>query len=81
MADAEVFRIYLSLLDEGTRVWTPVDAVRLSEDTYRIVSVNPDPDDEKWEFTTSDVVRCVPMVLSRGECLVAVARVAPEQAQ
>ena len=80
MDGAEVFRIYVSLLDEGTRVWTPVDAERVGEDTYRIVSVNPDPDDEKWEFTSGDVVHCVPMVLSKGECLVAVARVAPDQA-
>lgn len=57
--------IYVALLDEGTLVWRPVDAIALGNSLFQIVSENPDPDDEHWEFTTGDKVRCEQRMLSR----------------
>jgi hypothetical protein len=67
----ELATIYVFLFDEGTQVWRPVQARHLGEDRYRLVTVNSNPEDEKWEFTTGDVVRCKTRRLSGGECLVA----------
>ena len=49
-------RIHVELLDEGVRCWRPVEAEKLSEDTYRITEKAPE--DEVWEFNAGDVVRC-----------------------
>ena len=46
------------LLDEGTDVWRPVQARSLGHGRFRIVSENRNPEDEKWQFTSGDVVRC-----------------------
>jgi hypothetical protein len=64
--------IYVYLLDEGTDVWRPVDADHVSGNKYRILSVNPDPDDEHWQFNAGDVVATEMRELSGGLCLVAV---------
>ena len=78
MSDHELIQIYVYLPDEAVDVWRPVEAERVDEDSYRIVSENPDPDDERWEFSTGEIVRCVPKVFSGGERgLVAVERVGP----
>jgi len=66
--------IYVYLLDEGTDVWRPVAAEELRDGVYRIISENPDPDDERWEFPPGSVVRCEDRQLSDGRFLVAVAR-------
>ena len=42
--------IYVALLDEGIDVWRPVEAQRLSPDTWRIVDQDYDPGIEVWEF-------------------------------
>ena len=65
--------IYVYLLDEGTDVWRPVEAEQIAGDRYRITGTNLDPDDERWQFQTGDIVRCERRKLSGGECLVAVA--------
>jgi hypothetical protein len=49
--------VYIALMDEGVDVWRPVDVEDLGDSTYRIVSINADPDSERWQFTTGDVVR------------------------
>ena len=75
---SEQTTIYVYLLEEGTDSWRPVQAVPLENDTYRIVSENPDPEDEQWQFTTGDVVRCIPKMLrdtKPSECLVAVEKI------
>jgi hypothetical protein len=71
--------VYVHLLDEGTPVWRPVDAVARAEDVYELApSVLPDLDDEHWEFAPGDWVRCVPRVFTDSGAteLVAVERVA-----
>ena len=58
--------IYVRLLDEGVDVWRPVRAETLRGERYRIISENTDPEDEKWEFKTGDVVHCVEKELMDG---------------
>ena len=67
--------IYVYLLDEGVDVWRPVEAAHLGDDRYRITSVNVDPSDEHWQFSTGDIVRCSSQALSGGPALVAHERV------
>ena len=69
-----VTQVYVYLLDEGTDVWRPVDAIPVGGDIYKIVAENHDPEDEHWEFATGDEVRCEARRLSSGMHLVAVAR-------
>jgi len=65
-------KIYVDLLDEGTQVWRPVEAVQLDRDTYLMVEVNADPQGERWAFSTGARVRCRPIHPSDGkEILVA----------
>ena len=42
--------IYVALLDEGIDVWRPVEAQKVSSDTYLIVDQDYDPRTERWEF-------------------------------
>jgi hypothetical protein len=64
--------IFVYLLDEGTDVWRPIEAVSMGNDQYRIVSENKDPEDENWQFKTGQVVRCATRRLSDGDRLVAI---------
>jgi hypothetical protein len=50
--------IYVALLDEGIDVWRPVEAERISPDSYLIVEQGYDPTIERWEFEPGTVVRC-----------------------
>ena len=70
--------IYVYLLDEGTHVWRPVQAEKLSDSLFRIISINPDPKDEKWQFSTGDIVKCEERILSNSnpiKCLVAIEKI------
>ena len=68
-------QIYVRLLDEGTEVWRPVNATFEGAAKYRIVSENPDPEDERWEFSTGQLVQCQERSFSDGTCgLAAVVR-------
>ncbi len=60
-------QIYVALLDEGVDVWRPVQAVCEHGDCYRIISSNPDPEDESWQFLEGDVVRCRSRTFTGGE--------------
>ena len=78
MMDRDLVQIYVYLPDEAVDVWRPVKAEHVGESTYRIASENSDPDIERWEFSTGEIVRCVPRILSDGKHgLVAVERVQP----
>ncbi|MGH6912444.1 MAG: hypothetical protein ACREH3_01905 [Geminicoccales bacterium] len=63
--------IYVALLDEGIDVWRPVEAQRLSPDTYRIVDQDYDPGIEAWEFEPGTVVRCRKVSREGREILIA----------
>jgi hypothetical protein len=68
--------IYVYLLGEGTDVWRPVQAKKLSDKLFRIVSQNTDPENEKWQFSTGDIVKCEERILSNSKkCLVAVEKI------
>jgi len=54
----DVAQIYIALLDEGVDVWRPVQAERLSGNTYRILSQAYDRRIESWQFEPGDVVLC-----------------------
>lgn len=73
MLSSKTETIYVALLDEGTDVWRPVEAEQIRAECFRIVSANPDPEDEHWEFSPGSVVRCERRKLSGGYCLVATA--------
>jgi hypothetical protein len=64
-------KIYVSLLNEGTPAFCPVEAISLGDDVYQIVSDNPEPEDLHWEFVTNSKVRCLLRKLQDGEFLVA----------
>lgn len=70
----ETTTVYVYLLDENVDVWRPVDAVPVGASYYRIVTENNALDDERWEFTTGETVRCEIRPLWGGTCLVAVSR-------
>jgi hypothetical protein len=71
--------LYVYLLDEGTDVWRPVEAVPLGDGRYRLPD-NPDPDIEHWEFEGGSTVAAERRELSGGSCLVAVAEAASQPA-
>lgn len=50
--------IYVKLLDEGTSVWRPVNALKDSAGTYTIADSETVPADEVWEFTPGQRVAC-----------------------
>jgi hypothetical protein len=50
--------ICVALLDEGIDVWRPVEAQRLSPDTWLIIDQGYDPGIERWEFEPGTAVRC-----------------------
>ena len=58
--------IYVELLNEAVACWRPVKAVHKRGDVYTIVSPNPDPEFEHWEFSTGEDVRCAPSTFSEG---------------
>jgi hypothetical protein len=72
----ELTTIYVALLDEGVDVWRPVQARMIGSDRYRILGIDADVSDEKWQFPPGAVVRCEPKRFSSGEVgTIAVARV------
>jgi hypothetical protein len=67
-------QVFVALFDEGVAVWRPVEAVRLSGDTFRLLEDQARDSDEKWEFLPGEVIRCELRDLSDGPALVALAR-------
>lgn len=68
----EIVTIYMPLLNEGTSVWKPVTAERVSPATFRVLG--PKPDDEEWEFAPGSVVVVAPHLFADGQSgIVAVA--------
>jgi hypothetical protein len=48
--------IYVLLTDEPIRMWRPVKARQLKENTYQILSDQTVDEDEEWEFQAGDIV-------------------------
>lgn len=49
--------IYVELFNEGTICYRPVDAIKLSDGRYKVISIKTD-EDEVWAFNTNDIVEC-----------------------
>jgi len=65
--------VYVALLDEGTHVWRPVAAERISGELFRLAG--PVPRGERWEYQPGELVQCRERLFSGGERgLVAVER-------
>lgn len=73
----DVQTIYVRLVDEVIDVWTPVKAVHLSDDVYRIIDQAYDRDIETWQFQPGDTVICATRESECGQIVVAV-RQAPQ---
>lgn len=71
--------IFVQLLDEGTVVFRPIEALHLGGDRYEVLpTADYDPENEIWEFVPHTIVRCIPHVFQDGEVgLLAVAKIAP----
>ncbi len=55
----EPVTIFVALLDEGVDVWRPVQARSLDHGHFRIIGVDADTSDEKWQFPVGAIVKCV----------------------
>lgn len=60
----EEVEIYVYLENEGTDCWRPVKALPIGNDQYQIISANDNPEDEQWQYSKGDVVRCIERILS-----------------
>jgi hypothetical protein len=60
--------------NEGIDVWRPVEAQRLSPDTWLIVDQGYDQTSERWEFQPGAAVRC-----RKEKCAAGVAAAAARQ--
>jgi hypothetical protein len=49
--------VFVALLDEGVDIWRPVQARPLAGGLFRIVGVEADVSDERWEFPAGAIVR------------------------
>ena len=63
---AKYSQIYVRLLREKLEIWRPVEAMKLGKNTYKIISPNPEPKLEKWEYKKGDVVQCEKKIFSDG---------------
>jgi hypothetical protein len=47
-------------------IWRPVEAVKMGKNTYKIISPNPEPKIEKWQFNKGDIVQGKKKIFSDG---------------
>jgi hypothetical protein len=67
--------IYIKLLNEGTEVFRPVDALLIRDNIYEIAQAQIG--DEDWEFNSGSKVYCNLKKIEHADCLVAVKEVQP----
>lgn len=48
--------IHIPLLDEGTDVWRPAEALLREDGNYEVLG--PIPETERWAFLPGSIVRC-----------------------
>jgi hypothetical protein len=58
--------VYVPLASEGTECWRAVHADRVDGDTYEI-TVDKEPDGERWTFPPRSRVRCCEQIFSDGK--------------
>ena len=60
------------MLNEGTSVLRPADAIEISPKVYRILESNDyDHEDEEWEFPPGSIVECSEEIREGENILVA----------
>ena len=64
--------IYMPLLNEGTDVWRPVEAMKITDLGYMVTEA-PQPEEE-WAFQPGHILRCEERQLSGETLFVAVAK-------
>jgi hypothetical protein len=65
-------KIYINLLNEGTDVLRPADALEVAPNIYKILEQrNYKPEDEEWEFLPGMTVECKIEIRGREKLLVA----------
>ncbi len=68
--------IYVRLLDEGTEVFRPAEAVEQAPGVYELIApVGYEASDERWEFPPGSLVQIAPRIGSGDTIQVAVSRV------
>jgi len=67
-----VTTIYMPLINEGTDVWRPVEAIKITDLGYMVTEKAPAG--EEWAFEPGHILRCEERQLSSGTQLVAVAK-------
>ena len=71
--DSSTKRVYVRLLNEGTNVYRPAEAIVVGESAVRLVApADYDPEDEEWEFKPGEIMRLEGRTLDGREALVAV---------
>lgn len=59
--------VYVNLLEEGSPVARPTQAIDLGNGTYKLLPTpHYDPEDEIWEFLPGTVVRCAMSPIAPG---------------
>jgi hypothetical protein len=71
-AQEGVTTIYMPLLEEGTDIWRPVEAMKIGELGYMVTEKAPP--DEVWAFQPGHILRCEERKFDEGTHLVAVAK-------
>ena len=66
--------IYIYLLNEGTDVWRPVVAERVTSTTFRIPILTQIPEEEEWMFKPGEIVCCEIRKLSVASVLLLLRR-------
>lgn len=68
MSDTEQrHNIYVAIVGEVPPLWRPVEAVHVGGEIYEIVSVNSNPEEQKWQFETGTRVRCAEHAFMDGK--------------
>jgi hypothetical protein len=71
-------QIFVYMPDEVVDTWRPVDAGVVAPGIYRILSPDPAPEDEEWQFHSGDLVCCEERTLADGTVgLVAISSAKP----
>jgi hypothetical protein len=66
--------VYVRLLDEGTEVCRPTQALDIGNGMFKVLPTPEyDPEHEQWEFPPGSIVRCEKRKDSSGEYFLAVA--------
>ena len=59
--------VFVALPDKGSAAFRPVQARPLGGDLYRIIGVEANVSDERWEFPPGAIVRCVQTPCTESE--------------